>query len=201
MEGYLLPILTTIVGIIGTLLTIRYKYKLDLRKREGEGECPIGACVHEDQIVIEKLKEQLKEIKADRIAIYSFHNGGVYYSGKSIQKLSMSYEEISNGIASLMMVKQNIPVSACLTTLNPLLSNGEFHCVDMKNYPEGLGKHHMKEEGIKSTYNWPIIDINNNIIGILRVDFVKKKTQLKVDEIEELVKLSTQLPGYLKSHK
>jgi len=200
MEGYLLPILTTIIGIVGTLLTIRYKYKLDVKKKEGEGECPIGVCVHEDQLVIEKLKEQLKEIKADRIAIYSFHNGGVYYSGKSIQKLSMSYEEISNGIASIMMGKQNIPVSACLTTLKPLLANGEFHCIDIKNYPEGLGKYYMKTEGVKSTYNWPIIDIDDKIIGILRVDFVKKKTKLKEDEMEELVKLSTQLPGYLKSH-
>jgi hypothetical protein len=200
MEGYLLPILTTIVGIIGTLLTIRYKYKLDLRKKEGEGECPIESCVFEDQLVIEKLREQLKEIKADRIAIYSFHNGGVYYSGKSIQKLSMSYEEISNGIASTMLLKQNIPVSAYLTTLKPLLANGEFHCVDIKNYPEGLGKHHMKDEGVKSTYNWSIVDINNNIIGILRVDFVKRKTHLKDHELEELIKLSTQLPGYLKSH-
>ena len=59
----------------------------------------------------------------------------------------------------------------------------------------------MNEEGVKSTYNWPIVDMHNNIIGILRVDFVKRKTHLKDYEIGELVKLSTQLPGYLKSHK
>ena len=80
------------------------------------------------------------------------------------------------------------------------MENGEFWCIDTKDYPEGLCKHHLKNDGVKSTYNWPIVDIYNNIIGILRVDYVKRKTRLGDEDHELLKQLSLQLPGYL-SHK
>tara|TARA_R110000751_G_scaffold46390_2_gene104464 strand:+ start:414 stop:1022 length:609 start_codon:yes stop_codon:yes gene_type:complete len=199
MEQYILPIATAVIGIAGTLLAIWYKHKLDLDKLEEDHECPIGVCVHEDELVIEKLREILNVIRADRISIFSFHNGGTYYSGKSMQKMSMSYEEIDNGISSTMMAKQNIPVSACITTLKPLMENGEFWCIDTKDYPEGLCKHHLNQEGVKSTYNWPIIDLHNNIIGVLRVDYVKRKTRISDEDHELLKQLALQLPGYLAS--
>ena len=200
MEEYLLPILTAILGVAGTLITIWYKHKLDLKKMEDDHECPIGTCVHEDELVIEKLRDTLQEIRADRISIFSFHNGGQYYSGKSMQKMSMSYEEVDRGVSSTMMQKQNIPVSACITTLKPLMANGEFWCVDTKDYPEGLCKHHLKSDGVKSTYNWPIVDMHFNIIGVLRVDYVKRKTRLDDEDHDKLKLLAAQLPGYLKGH-
>ena len=199
MEPYIIPTLTAITGIAGTLITIWYKHKLGLKKleREQAHDCPITTCLVEDELVIDRLREILEDIKCDRISIFSFHNGGKYYSGKSVQKMSMSYEQTNSGISSTMMVKQNIPVSACISTLRPLMENGEFGCVDTKNYPEGLCKHHLKVDGVKSTYNWPIVDLYNNIIGLLRVDYVKKKTVLGVENQEKLKQFSLQLPGYL----
>ena len=114
-----------------------------------------------------------------------------------MQKMSMSYEQIDNGISSTMMAKQNIPVSACITTIQPLMDNGEFWCADTKQYPDGLCKHHLLVDGVKSTYAWPIIDLHKNIIGILRVDYVKRKTTLKEEDTDLLKQLALQLPGYL----
>ena len=127
----------------------------------------------------------------------SFHNGSTYYSGKSMQKMSMTYEECNNGISSVMLDKQNIPVSACITTLKPLIENGEFYCVDTKDYPEGLCKYHIENDGVKSTYEYPVVDLHKNIIGVLSVDFVKRKTILTDDNHDLLKLLSAQLPGYL----
>ena len=197
----LIPVITAILGILGTLLAIRYKHILTKKRMETEHVCPIGECISEDTLVIEKLRDILDEIRADRISIYSFHNGGTYYSGKSMQKMSMSYEECDNGISSVMLDKQDIPVSACITTLKPLMENGEFYCVDTKEYPEGLCKYHLKNDGVKSTYKYPIIDLHRNAIGVLSVDFVKRKTRLDDEEHDSLKLLSSQLPGYLSGHK
>ena len=199
MEQYIIPILTAIIGIAGTLITIWYKHKLSLKKVEKEKaqDCPITSCLVEDELINDRLREILEGLKCDRIAIFSFHNGGKYYSGKSVQKMSMSYEQADSGISSLILEKQNIPVSACVSTLKPLMKNGEFGHADTKNYPEGLCKHYLKVDGVKSTYNWSIIDINNNIIGFLRVDYVKKKTILEEENQEKLKQFSLQLPGYL----
>ena len=196
-----IPIITTFIGSAATLAAIKYKHKLAQKRiDEEEHTCPIGECVSEDILVIDKLREVLSEINADRIAIFSFHNGGEYYSGKSMQKMSMSYEECDAGISSVMLSKQNIPVSAAISTLRPLMQNGEFYCVDVKDYPEGLCKYHLKNDGVKSTYKYPIIDLHKNAIGILCVDFVKRKTRLDDEDHELLKLLSAQLPGYLAGH-
>ena len=200
MNDLIVPIISAIVGVGGTLLTIWYKHKLSSKRLEEEHICPIETCITEDGLVLGKLKDILQEVNGDRLSIFSFHNGGKYYSGKSMQKMSMSYEECDNGISSTMMQKQNIPVSACITTLKPLMETGICGWSDTKDHPEGLCKHHLKVDGVKSTYSWSIIDIYSNIIGVLRLDYVKRKTTLSDSDQEKLNLLATQLPGYLYSH-
>lgn len=197
----LVPVITAILGILGTLIAIKYKDKLIKKRLEEEHICPVGECVSQDVLIIEQLQETLDKVHADRVSIYSFHNGGTFYSGKSMQKMSMSYEQCDNGISSVMLDKQDIPVSACITTLKPLMENGEFFCKDTNNYPEGLCKYHLKNDGVKSTYKYPIMDLHKNAIGILSVDFVKRKITLKDEEHELLKLLAAQLPGYLSGHK
>lgn len=197
----IIPIITTIIGSATTLLVIWYKHKLEQQKKKEDHHCPVGECISEDTIVIEKMQNLIDETNADRIAVFSFHNGGQFYSGKSMQKMSMSYEEIQKGIAPTIMDKQNIPVSACITTLQPLMNNGEFHCYDIKKYPEGLCKYHLENDGVKSTYQWPIQDLDLNAIGILRIDFVKRKTRLDDEDIDTLKTFAIQLPGYLEGSK
>tara|TARA_R110000803_G_scaffold95198_2_gene163004 strand:- start:1423 stop:2043 length:621 start_codon:yes stop_codon:yes gene_type:complete len=198
MEELLLPIFTAIIGVAGTLLALWYKHKLDLKKSLLiEENCVVAECVREDSAVVNKLKDVLSETNADRICIFSFHNGGYFYSGKSMQKMSMSYEVVDNGVSSIQLEKQNIPVSACTTTLGPLMEHGEFFNVNTKEYPEGLCKYHLLQDGVKSTYYWVIIDIQNKAIGVVRLDFVKRKTKLSSEDQNLMEELSKQLPGYL----
>lgn len=194
----LIPVITTLIGSITTLFVIWYKHKLDKEKRTND-ICQVVECINEDIAVLEKLKDVLASTNADRICIFSFHNGGYYYSGKSMQKMSMSYEQVDNGVSSIQLSKQNIPVSACMSTLQPLMENREFYNPDTSKYPEGLCKYHLLEDGVKSTYYWPIIDINDNAIGALRLDYVKRKTKLSKEDQSSLEILSSLLPGYLMS--
>ena len=198
MDQYIIPILTAAVGVGGTLITLWYKHKLSLKKASSvEKECPIGSAIAEDTLIMSKLKDVLDEISADRICIFSFHNGGHYYSGKSMQKMSMSYEQTDNGISSIQLDKQNIPVSACLVTIKPTLEHGAFNFYDTQTYPDGLCKYYLLKDGVKSTFQWPIFDLSDNAIGIVRIDFVKKKTGLSDEDSEKLRSLAKQLPGYL----
>lgn len=194
--GILIPIFTTLIGAVTTIIVIWYKNKIELENKKSS-VCPVTECISEDTAVLERMKGVLSETNGDRICIFSFHNGGQFYSGKSMQKMSMSYEHVDNGVSSIQLNKQNIPVSACMTTLKPLMENGEFFNPDTKKYPDGLCKHHLLEDGVKSTYYWPIIDINENIIGMLRLDYVKRKTKISVDDQNCMELLAIQLPGYL----
>ena len=130
MLEVLIPVLTALVGVFGTLGAIWLKYFLESRKKSTE--CIIDRTIKEDTEIITKLEDVKNEIGADRVSVFSFHNGGEYYSGKSMQKLSCSYEVVTPGVSRTQLDMQNIPVSACLTTLQPLMENKEFHCRDVE---------------------------------------------------------------------
>lgn len=198
MLEVLIPIFTTIIGVGGTLLTIWLKHRLDARKKDNS--CIIVQTVKEDVEIITKLDEIKDEIGADRVSIFSFHNGGEYYSGKSMQKLSCSYEVVQPGLSRTQRSMLNIPVSACLVTLQNLMENKEFHCYDVeKNYPESACKYSLLENGVKSTYQYAIYGLNKKAIGLLRTDFVLDKEELSDEAHSSLKYTAIKLSGYLLS--
>jgi len=187
------PIITAIIGVGGTLLTIWYRKKVS----RDNMECPVGKCVMEDAELLGKLDDIISGVGADRVSIFSFHNGGEYYSGKSMQKMSMSYEVVANGIAMIQAERQNIPVSSSINTLKPLMLNREMHYKNLDDYPESIYKVYLLNSGCLSVYQWAIFDLQKRAIGILRVDFVKKERQLSDDKLEQLKVAAIKLPGYL----
>jgi hypothetical protein len=196
MEEAIIGISTAIIGVVGTLSAIWLKHYLD--RRRNKQHCVIEQAVNEDTEVINRLDELKTEIRADRISIFSFHNGGEYYSGKSMQKLSCSYEVVQPGVSRTQLDMQNIPVSACLTTIQHLMQNKEFHCADIEtNYPESACKYQLMQSGVKSTYQYAIFDLNKKAIGILRADFVLDIEELTDEAHEALKYTAIKLPGYL----
>jgi len=187
------PIITAIIGVGGTLLTIWYRKKVS----RDNMECPVGKCVMEDAELLGKLDDIISGVGADRVSIFSFYNGGEYYSGKSMQKMSMSYEVVANGIAMIQAERQNIPVSSSINTLKPLMLNREMHYKNLDDYPESIYKVYLLNSGCLSVYQWAIFDLQKRAIGILRVDFVKKERQLSDDKLEQLKVAAIKLPGYL----
>jgi hypothetical protein len=198
MLEVLVPVLTALIGVFGTLAAIWMKHYLEARKKKND--CIINKTVKEDTEIITKLEEIRDEIDADRITIYSFHNGGEYYSGKSMQKLSCSYEVVQPGVSRTQLEMQNIPVSACLVTIQNLMENKEFHCVDVEsNYPESTCKYQLINNGVKSTYQYAIFNLEKKAIGIIRADFVGETNEL-TEEQEKVLKYSAiKLSGYLLS--
>lgn len=197
MEDLWLGISTTVLGILGTLAAIWLKYYLDNKKKQQE-QCPVHCAVEDNDEILSRLEEIKQEIGADRVSIFSFHNGGEYYSGKSMQKLSCSYEVVSPGVARQQLAMQNVPVSACHTTLQKLIENKEFHCVDVNNnYPESGCKSYLMDYGVRSTYQYGIFDLNRKAIGILRADYVLAVRSVSDEEHEALKYTAIKLSGYL----
>ena len=195
MSELIIPVITAIIGIFGTLLALWYRNKLEEAKLDME--CPIGKCIMEDSELLNKLEEMLKEIKSDRISIYSFHNGGSYYSGKAMQKMSVSYEVVAKGIARVQTGRQSIPVSASISTLKSVMLDKTMHFSDIKKYPESICKYNLIDDGVKSTYQWAIFDLHKRAIGMLRVDYIKKNKVLSKDILDKITLNVIKMPGYL----
>lgn len=192
------PILTTAIGAIGALLTIRYKHKLELKKLENEYECPVVDAVEKDSELIGKIADLLEVSGADRACIYQFHNGGEYYTGRSMQKVSMTYEVVNAGISHLQVNRQNIPVSACNATLSPMVKERRLLINDVdKDMDDSLCKFYALDAGTKSMYKWTIYDLQKRAIGYFQVDYVTRKKKLSEEILQDLEMAAIKIAGYL----
>ena len=190
------PILTTIIGAVATLIAVRYKHRLEIRKMEKE--CPVVDAVENDTELIGKINDLLEVSGADRACIYQFHNGGEYYTGRSMQKISMTYETVKAGISHLQIDRQNIPVSACNASLSPMVKERRLLINDVeKDMEDSLCKFYATDAGTKSMYKFTIYDLQKRAIGYFQVDYVTRKKKISEEIIQDLEMAAIKIAGYL----
>ena len=189
-------LLTAVIGPIAVSIVNKLldkKNKKDILKESLQNNTLISAKV-------EGIKERMK---ADRVWVMQFHNGGTFYpTGKSIQKFSMFYETVSQDTHSVQASFQNIPVSLFSKSINHLLEEDTIIIPDFKNETiatYGL-KHIAEENGCKSAYLFAVKTIEGKFIGTLGVEYTKKKTNLSEDDINHLLVEATTLGGELMKH-
>jgi hypothetical protein len=183
--------LTSVIGpIVVNYFTERKKNKKDLIKESLET----------NMLVTNKLETILNEHGADRVWISQFHNGGHFYpTGKSIQKFSMGYEIVSPGTTSIQASFQNIPISLFSRSMNHILENDVISISDYKD--ESIATYGLKytasEMGCKSAYMFALKTIDNKFIGVVGIDFVKRKRTLDDEEINHLKNETALICGVL----
>lgn len=186
-------IFTAVVGPIAVHVVkeiIDKKSKKDILKNS----------LQKNTLVNTKLEEIKEYLKADRVWIMQFHNGGTFYpTGKSIQKFSMFYELVSQDTFSVQSQFQNIPVSLFSKSINYLLEEDIIVIPDFKDETiatYGL-KHIADENGCKSAYLFAVKTIEGKFIGTLGIEYTKKKTNLPQEDINHLLIEATMLGGEL----
>ena len=186
-------IFTAVVGPIAVHVVkeiIDKKSKKDILKNS----------LQKNTLVNTKLEEIKEYLKADRVWIMQFHNGGTFYpTGKSIQKFSMFYELVSQDTFSVQSQFQNIPVSLFSKSINHLLEEDIISVPDFKDTTiatYGL-KHIADENECKSAYLFAVKTIEGKFVGTLGVEYTKRKTLLSQEEINHLLIEATMLGGEL----
>jgi len=151
-------------------------------------------------VLIENKIDQIREeYKADRVWVSQFHNGGNYYpTGKSIQKFSMFYESVSIDTLSIKFNFQNIPVSLFSRSIHHLSENNKISIPDVSTQEDYHGLKFIAEENkCKSTYQFAIKTIEGKFIGIVGLEYTKKKKDLSEDETNKLMLQATTIGGVL----
>ena len=88
-------------------------------------------------------------------------------------------------------------------SINELLESNNIQIADYKDETIatfGL-KYIAEDTGCKSGYLFAIKTIDNKFIGILGLDYTKKKVKLTEENINELVNYTTAIGGVLSGHK
>ena len=192
-------IIAFITGVIGPILVIYIKNKLDAANKPDI----VRDALRIGEQVDHKIDGIREEFKADRVWILQFHNGGHFYpTGKSIAKFSMLYETVGPTASSIQTNFQNIPVNLFSKAINRLLDMDQIEIPDYKDdsiATYGL-KYVAEESGCKSAYLFAIKNIDDKFIGVMGVDFTKKKTKLTSDDVHELSVHAGVIGGALMNH-
>jgi len=193
-------IVAFISGVVGPVLLLLIKHQFDKSKQSND---IIKDALAVSECVESKLDAIKEEYKADRVWITQFHNGGHFYpTGKSIAKFTMLYEVVEVDTASIQSNFQNIPVNLFSKSINRLLSNDVIEIYDFKDkdIPTYGLEHIANENNTKSVYLFAIKNIDGKFVGILGLDYTKKKTKLTPNDIIHLQVSGTLLGGVLMTH-
>ena len=196
MESLTPIIIAFITGVLGPVLIILIKNWLDKRTKPDM----LTDALKTGELVSARIDQIREEFKADRVWVTQFHNGGHFYpTGKSIAKFSVIYETVSPNTTSIQSNFQNIPVNLFTKSMNQLLEKDTIEIPDYKD--ETIATYGLKyiaeESGCKSGYLFAIKTIGDKFIGVLGIDYTKKKTKLDHDDINHLSVHASSLGGAL----
>jgi hypothetical protein len=190
-------IVAFITGVLGPVSVLLIRAYLAKKRKKCD---PVKLALKLSEIVNHKLEIIKEHTKADRVWITQFHNGGNFYpTGKSMTKFSIIYEIVGPSANSVQSNFQNIPVNLFSKSINHLLENDFISIPDYKD--ETIATHGLKyvaeDTGCKSGYLFAIKSIDDKFVGVLGVDYTKKKTNLSGDVIQELLVDASSLGGVI----
>lgn len=189
-----------LTGVLGPVAVIYAKNYFQKKKPSTD---LVADAAEVGNLVSTKIESLKEEFHADRVWVAQFHNGGHFYpTGKSIAKFSIFYESVNPNVSSIQSNFQNIPVNLFSKAINQLLENDVIEIYDLKDdkiLTYGL-KYVAEESGCKSTYMFAIRNFEGKFIGMLSMDFTKRKVQLSDDQIVDLMNHATAMGGVLMKH-
>jgi hypothetical protein len=186
-------VLTAVVSAATAVIGMWLKIKYDEKKSK---ELNYDPRAHSN--VVSALNFIMQKTEADRVYILEFHNGEHYFSGRSQQKLSCTYEVISEGISSECQNMQNIRVSNLHDLTKSIAEEKTFVCKDVANYREDISfKSFLEKKGVKSLFSRPVKTLNGKILGVICLEYVKEKREWGSDAEEFTEKQAIVISGYL----
>jgi hypothetical protein len=200
MENFATVAVAFITGVIGPIAVLYIKHVLDSRKKKPD---MVMDTLRVSELINQKIDHIRDEFGADRVWISQFHNGGNFYpTGRSMAKFSIMYEAVSANASSVQSNFKNIPVNLFSRSINQLLQNDVIEVADFKD--ETIATYGLKyvaeETGCKSSYLFAIKTIEDRFIGILSVEFTKRKTRLDMEDINHLQNHASSIGGVLMTY-
>ena len=169
MEGIYI-IISAVIGAIATIGSVLIGKRVSRSRRLD----PILTEHQNSENIYTALNFVMEQMNADRAYVFQFHNGSYYMSGRSQQKFSCTHETTTQGISRESQNSQNHVVSNYHEYINSIIKNEVFSFAGTEEVDDHAFAALMKSKGVRSIYNIPIKTLNNKIIGILGVDYVKK---------------------------
>jgi hypothetical protein len=122
------------------------------------------------------LDQLLEEYGCQRAFILQRHNGGKYKTGKSMTKLSTSFESLDEGVSSEFRQSQNLPMSLYSGLINSVTENKAIY-PSVEEIDDLLTKAFFVQRGSKSAVVYPI-EKGSELIAMIGFEWTHKQKNM-----------------------
>jgi hypothetical protein len=177
-SNYIQLIVSSAVTLTGVFLSWFLKYKYgEYKNRKVTRE------ISQSKLVQTILEQQLTEYKAQRAFIFQRHNGGKFKTGRSMNKLSTTYEALEEGVSTEFKEYQNLPITLYSGLVDSVQTErGIFPIVD--DIDDILTKAFFVQRGTKSAIVYPI-SRGPELLGMVGFEWTHKvEKMIEQDYVE-----------------
>ena len=177
-SNYIQLIVSSAVTLTGVFLSWFLKYKWgEYKNRKVTRE------ISQSKLVQTILEQQLTEYKAQRAFIFQRHNGGKFKTGRSMNKLSTTYEALEEGVSTEFKEYQNLPITLYSGLVDSVQTErGIFPIVD--DIDDILTKAFFVQRGTKSAIVYPI-SRGPELLGMVGFEWTHKvEKMIEQDYVE-----------------
>ena len=123
-------------------------------------------------LIEEHLKHLYARTKADRVAVYVFHNGQRMLNGGHLLKCSCLNEYALSEKYLYSFKHKDTPISQLSPICNALLEKGCYTCSDTNEIEDMSLKRWAKTYGYKSIFVKAIFNTHGEVIGFVTTEFI-----------------------------
>lgn len=143
-------IVSSVVTLMGVFLSWFLKYKYGEYKHK-----KITKEISESKLIQTVLEQQLEEYGCQRAFILQRHNGGKYGTGKSMTKLSTTFEALEDGVSTEFKEYQNLPMSL-YSGLVDSAANNKAVFPSVEDIDDLVTKAFFNQRGSRSAVVYPV---------------------------------------------
>ena len=169
--------ISSLVTLMGVFLSWFLKYKYGEYKQK-----KITREISQSKLIQTILEQQLSEYGCQRAFILQRHNGGKYGTGKSMTKLSTTFEALEEGVSTEFKEYQNLPLTLYSTMVDTIISErGIFPSVEAID--DILTRAFFLQRGTKSAVMYPVLK-GTELIGVVGFEWTHKMKSMENSFVE-----------------
>lgn len=169
---YIELIVSSLVTLLGIILSwwLRYKYG-EYKAKKNNKE------LSQARLIQTILEQQLVEHHAQRAFILQRHNGGKFGTGKSMNKLSTTYEALEEGVSAESQKYQNLPMSLYSAFVNSVTKSTAIY-PEVESIDDILTRAFFTQRGSKSAIVFPITK-NDDFVGMVGFEWTHRPKNIE----------------------
>jgi hypothetical protein len=169
--------ISSLVTLMGVFLSWFLKYKYgEYRQKKITRE------ISQSKLIQTILEQQLTEYGCQRAFILQRHNGGKYGTGKSMTKLSTTFEALEEGVSTEFKEYQNLPLTLYSTMVDTIISGrGIFPSVEAID--DILTRAFFLQRGTKSAVVYPVLK-GTELVAVVGFEWTHKTKSMESSFVE-----------------